>query len=355
MKDTFFINSKINSTVSLEGKEYLYFSGTSYLGMNALPAFEEMVLEGIVRYGSNYGASRRNNVQLKVYEEMETYFAFQAEAEQAVVMSSGFLAGYLTAEVLSGMADKIWVAPDTHPAILPKGVGKDISEDFMSFTKRCVAESHQFQGKTVAVFANALDPLTPIIHSYDWVRNLSEKNTYYLLLDDSHAFGLVGKRIFGTYSEWKNLPVHLIISGSLGKALGIPAGIILGPTSFMEKITSNPIFIGASPPAPGYCKAFLEAQQLYVTQQRKLQENREYFFASIQNFKGLRYQVGFPVVTFERTGWAEKLKEKQVLISSFCYPGPLDAPLDRIVLSAYHDNEDLRELTKILHTFMSHH
>jgi 8-amino-7-oxononanoate synthase len=354
MKDAFSISSKINSTVSFKGKEYLYFSGTSYLGMNALPEFEEMVLEGIVQYGSNYGASRRSNVQLKVYEEMETFFASQAEAEKAVVMSSGFLAGYVTAEVLSGMVDEMWVAPDTHPAILPKGVRKDTSKDFGSFTRRCVAESHQFKGKTVAVFANALDPLTPAIHSYDWVRDLSEQNTYYLLLDDSHAFGLIGKGTFGTYSEWKNLPAQLIISGSLGKALGIPAGIILGPTSFMDNITSHPIFIGASPPAPGYCKAFLDAQQLYVTQQRKLQDNREFFFASIQNFKGLRYHVDFPVVTFNSTGWAEKLKEKQVLISSFCYPGPQDAPLDRIVLSAYHENEDLRELKNLIHTFMSH-
>ena len=147
----FSVNSKINRTISIEGKEYLYFSGTSYLGMNALPEFEEMVLKGISHYGSNYGASRRSNVQLKVYEEMEAFFASQAEAEKAVVMSSGFLAGYMTAEVLSGIVDEMWVAPDTHPAILPKGARKDTSSDFGSFAKRCVAESHQFQGKTVAV------------------------------------------------------------------------------------------------------------------------------------------------------------------------------------------------------------
>ncbi len=344
----FFVTSKIDRSIRFSGNEFLYFSGTAYLGMGSLPEFEEMIIAGIQLYGPNYGASRFSNVQLAVYEEMETYFAIQAEAEKAVVMSSGFLAGYVTASVLNKMADEVWVAPDTHPAILPDGLRPDPSQTFGQFHEKCVEASHKVGGRNIAILANAVDPLKPAIHHFDWVRELSAQNTYYLLIDDSHAFGLIGKSIFGTYSQWKNLPVHLVITGSLGKALGIPAGIILGPSSFIEKITSNPVFIGASPPAPGFCKAFLGAQKLYIRRQENLQKNLSYFFSQAKAIGEFNFQEHLPIATFKSSGWAERLKEKQILISSFPYPDPRDIPMDRIIISAYHTKEDLNYLMNSL-------
>lgn len=338
------VASKINRTIWLDGKEFLYFSGTSYLGMAALPEFEELIVAGIRKYGSNYGSSRSSNVQLAVYGQMEENFASQAGAEKAAVMSSGFLCGYVTASVLHQIADRVWVAPDTHPAILPEGLGPDPFQDFVGFCDICVEASQKTVGKTIAIFANAVDPLTPCIHDFSWVNNLSPKNNYYLLLDDSHAFGLLGDGIYGTYSQWNNLPVHLVISGSLGKALAIPAGIILGPNHVIQKIISNPVFIGASPPAPGFCQAFLDAQHLYREQQEKLQMNLKYFYSLVKDYKGIKYNKQFPVLTFSHPGNAEKLKKMHLLVSSFPYPSPQDQALDRIILSAFHQKEDLNIL-----------
>lgn len=342
----FTITSKIDRSIRHEGKEFLYFSGTAYFGMGSLSEFEEMIMAGIRQYGPHYGASRFSNVQLAIYEEVESFFAAQAGAEKAAVMSSGFLAGYVTAAELKNISDEICIAPDTHPAILPDGFKPVEFQPFDQFKESCIALSQRVKGKTIAIMANAVDPITPVIHSFDWIRDLSRNNTYYLLLDDSHAFGLVGKGIFGTFSQWKELPVHLIISGSLGKALGIPAGIILGPSSFIQKVTSNPIFIGASPPAPGYCAAFLSAQKLYARQQEKLRQIMAHFFSLIQDMKDLSFNENFPVITLKGAEWANKLEEEQVIISSFPYPNPQDHSVDRIILSAYHQIQDLKELEK---------
>jgi 7-keto-8-aminopelargonate synthetase-like enzyme len=346
MMNSFSITSKIDRVITFGGKEFHYFSGTAYLGMGSLPEFEEMVRAGLHQYGPNYGASRFSNVHLAVYEEMETFFATQAGAERAILMSSGFLAGYVTAGTLKCISEEMWIAPGTHPAILPENIKVASDQTFEQFQEKCLETSHKIRGKTVAILANAVDPLKPAIHSFEWARKLSGQNTYYLLIDDSHAFGLVGKGIFGTYFQWKSLPVNLIISGSLGKALSIPAGVILGQSGFIQKIASDPKFIGASPPAPGYCQAFLSAQKLYADQQEKLQKNKEFFFSLTQHMEGWCFQKNFPVATAKTSGWAEKLKKKQFLISSFPYPNPQDTPLDRIILSAYHKEEDLRHLTE---------
>ncbi|AGA77144.1 aminotransferase class I/II-fold pyridoxal phosphate-dependent enzyme [Echinicola vietnamensis] len=337
------IPHKIDRIIPWEGRDYRYFSGTAYLGMGSVPAFEKHIIQGIQQYGPNHGASRFSNVQLEVYDALEQQFAREAGAPFGALLSSGFMAGYLSQTLLYALADEVWAAPDAHPAILPAHFQPDPSQSFGEYAQECIERSHHTKGKTIAILSNAVDTILPSVHDFHWVKQLSAENTYYLLIDDSHAFGLLGKGIYGTYGQWKSLPARLIVVGSLGKALAIPAGMILGDAFFIEKVKNSAIFRGASPAAPGYCEAFLNAESLYSRQQSLLQENMEYFFGHLDEDTkaALRYDPRFPVVTFRNSGWAQKLLDKGVMISSFSYPRPEDAPVDRIILSAYHTKEDL--------------
>ena len=62
-------------TVVIDGKERLYFSGTSYLGVSNNPDFQQLLQAGISRYGTNYGSSRASNLQLAVYAAAEQQLA----------------------------------------------------------------------------------------------------------------------------------------------------------------------------------------------------------------------------------------------------------------------------------------
>ena len=60
---------KIPSRVTwVNDKEFLFFSGTSYLGIHARPAFGDLVKQGFELYGTNYGASRRGNIYIPAFE-----------------------------------------------------------------------------------------------------------------------------------------------------------------------------------------------------------------------------------------------------------------------------------------------
>jgi 7-keto-8-aminopelargonate synthetase-like enzyme len=41
---------------------------------------------------------------------------------------------------------------------------------------------------------------------------------------------------------------------------------------------------------------------------------------------------------------SQRLLQQQILISSFPYPNPTDKTLNRIVLSAWHEKEDIEKL-----------
>ena len=80
-------------TLQYQGEDYLFFSGTSYLGMGHQAAFREALFEGIARYGTIFSASRNNNLQLAIYEQAENFLAEWTGTEAALTVTSGLLAG----------------------------------------------------------------------------------------------------------------------------------------------------------------------------------------------------------------------------------------------------------------------
>lgn len=348
MVGPFELQSKIGRTVSFQGSEYLFFSGTAYLGMGSVPEFEKLVLAGISKYGISHGLSRVNNVRLHVYDQFETFFAAKAGAEKSLVWSSGYLAGTAAVRFLSQHADHIFIAPDTHPAILPEGIKPDPFTGHAEWAENCRIKAEKYPGSRILILANAVDPLKPSVHSFDWVGNLPTKHEYTLLVDDSHAFGVLGASLFGTYSTWKHLPVRLLVSGSLGKGLSLPAGILLGDRAIIEDIEETNIFRSSSPPAPGYLHAFIQAEHLYQRQQEKLMENISLFKELVSAFPNIHSEAGFPVFSFSDQNWPEKLFQAGIIVSSFPYPNPTDPLANRIVASASHYPEDFIRLFKVL-------
>ncbi|WP_373492754.1 pyridoxal phosphate-dependent aminotransferase family protein [Aquiflexum sp.] len=342
------LQSKIDRTVNYQGTEYLLFSGTAYLGMGNVPEFEKLIIEGISQYGISHGLSRVNNVRLHIYPQFETFFAEKAEAEKSLVWSSGFLAGTAAVQLLSKQADHVFVAPDTHPAILPEGIKPDPFSDHGQWAANCRSKAEKLPNSRILILANAVDPLKPVIHHFDWIKDLPGKHDYTLLIDDSHAFGVLGNGIYGTYSQWKHLPVRLLVSGSLNKGLSLPAGILLGDSTTIDEIAGTSIYRSSSPPAPGYLQAFLQAGHLYQGQQQKLIENIRLFKEFTIDFNYFNYAEGYPVFSFSEQTWSEKLFQAGILISSFPYPNPTDRLTNRIVVSASHHPEDLIRLHNVI-------
>jgi 8-amino-7-oxononanoate synthase len=344
------IDTKTDRIIQSNGREYLYFSGTNYLGVSSVPEYEALVIAGIRKYGLHHGSSRSNNVQLEVFEKFEKHFAEKAGAEAGLLFSSGFLAGTVAVHHLKSKADMVIPSPDTHPAIQPEGTEPTSSMDFQQWINYCLTFSQAYEGKHIAFVSNAVDPLDLKVYSFDWINELSSKNRYTLLIDDSHAFGVLGKEIYGTFAQWKSLKADVITCGSLGKGLGIPGGIVLGPQEFIEELEQHIKFRTASPPPPAFYEAYLHGKHFYSRQQEKLMKNIRQFRELIKELKGIHGLEGYPVFVLPTADWAEHLEQKGIIVSSFPYPHPNDPPVNRIVLSGFHTEKDLKYLSDVLHS-----
>ena len=339
--------------VRIGKKDYLFFSGTSYLGMEEDAHYGAVLQDCIRQYGANHGLSRVNNVRLKVFEEFEKFFAKNAKAEAAAVMSSGYLAGIAASQWLFPKADTCWAAPDTHPAILPVGLQVDSQMNFLAWKKKCLEQSEKLSPRKILILGNSVDPLRAAIHEYSWVKELAKKHEVTLLLDESHAFGVLGRSLFGTYADQQYPQVNLVVSGSLGKGLAMPAGIILGKAEVIEGIKSQSIFTGASPGSPANLQAFLETQDIYRAQSQKIRDFSGIFSQETKDLSTLIGSPNFPVFILKNPSWSKDLEKMGFITSSFSYPTPESPVISRIVLSGFHSLWDLVALNEALHYLSS--
>ncbi len=344
---TYSVDAFPGRTISVDGKSYLYFGGTSYLGLQTDVAFQEIYLKNLKNYGTNYGASRKANVQILVFEKAEEYLAGLVGTESCITMSSGYLAGQLVAQSLNSDAHELFYAPESHSAVhIPS------KEPYQSFDDLGTAiSSHSKTSKKVpVVFMDSILVLEGGYPDFAVLRKLPLEEII-LVIDDSHGIGIVGKNGCGAYERAKQLNAkEVIVCCSLGKGYGIQAGGIFGTKSRVEQFKNTDFFGGASPASPSAIATLFKGESVFKEKRKLLKQNIQLFLKSLKNPKLLNYLDNYPAFYFSNPKIASFLEKNNVLITNFNYPNE-DSPLmSRIVLSAAHTKEDITVLAELLNS-----
>lgn len=331
-----------NTTFFVDEKEYLYFSGTSYLGVAALPEFQELVIKGIQKWGTSYGSSRNANIKLAIYEKGETYFANFLNTEAALTVSSGTLAGQFAVKTLNTLVDEMYVMPKTHPAILPQNA-------LPVFEDSEINSSLKFaRNKKIGIVLDAIPALETQPFSFDFLTEIDISNTIYLLVDESHSLGIIGTNGCGISSEIpKKENIEIIVASSLGKAFGVTGGVIAGSSNFIDRIKKDNLFIGSAGMSPAFLEVFINAKEIYRTQLKKLQQNINYAFEQLKDNSEVTIDSSYPVFFHSNENIDTKLLNKNILITSFYYPTSTKK-FNRIVLNANHTKKQLDFLINTL-------
>ena len=349
------------------GKEYLWFSGTDYLGMGHHEGFLSYLHEGISIYGTHYGSSRNNSLRLNIYDDAEIALAKFSGAPAALTTSSGMWAGQLLVKVLSEITTlgfqtgnvhfpKIYYhyAPRVHPALWGESyeTNNPSWEDWARQTVQTIQESNQ--DHIHIILSDSVG--SPFVENFDFsiFNTLPFYRQIFLVVDDSHGFGVLGQNGTGIYRELSSIKqVKLIVSSSLNKALGIPAGVILGDEQVILTIRKSPFFAGASPTAPAYMFALkkLLDNDVYAVEYQKLQENVRHTAERLTDTNLFVYKNDYPVFCSLDSKLFDFLEENGILGSCFSYPQPTDLPVTRLVISAIHQKEDLDRLAEVCMKF----
>ncbi|MFT4033765.1 MAG: aminotransferase class I/II-fold pyridoxal phosphate-dependent enzyme [Siphonobacter sp.] len=342
--DTFYTTELPGRTVEIDNREFLWCSGTSYLGMSKNPAFVERIMEGLQRVGTNWGSSRNNTLRLKVYDEAESAIAQWMGAPAALTVSSGMLAGQIVMKWLAQTEATYFYAPNAHPAIRGKAFFPT-SETYEKWFTALPERIAQTSARRIIIVTDSVgSPHTSTI-PFRWIQELPTDKEIILVIDDSHGLGIFGdgKGIFSTLRPPDQ--VTLIGVASLNKAMGIPAGIILGPKHLLASIRHFSMFSGSSPSSPAYLWAMVHSFDLYKSAHHKLLQNVESFTKQLgAGLAAFHWAERYPAFTTAQPGLHEFLIEQNILTACFPYPGPHDPAITRLVISSLHTESDLRQI-----------
>ncbi|MFD2834300.1 aminotransferase class I/II-fold pyridoxal phosphate-dependent enzyme [Gramella sp. AN32] len=334
----------------IEGRENLYFGGTSYLGLQNHPQFLQILKDNISVLGSNFGASRKANIRLNVYEDFEDHISLKSGSEAAVSFSSGFLSGLVLSIFFDAPNFQKFYAPNSHPALHS---GRTVNATSYGHLKNEVESTLDREKFQPVIFLDTIDFTGNNYPDFTELQELPLDKCI-LVADDSHGFGIVGEHGFGNFQKLKSLnPKELIFCGSLGKALATPCGIILGDSDRIEQIKATELFGGASPASPAALKTLLMAEALIRKQREKLQRNIEIFKNEItKDFVAVMLK-NHPVITYHDSPLTAFLAKNAIITTNFHYPNEDSALISKIVISAEHSENEIHSLTSLINRFYS--
>ncbi|MFC4722980.1 aminotransferase class I/II-fold pyridoxal phosphate-dependent enzyme [Geojedonia litorea] len=333
--------------ITINQKDYLYFGGTSYLGLATHPQFQDSLFKGIKKWGSAYGSSRNSNVKLAIYDKAEDLLSHLIGSDECVTVSSGTLAGKLMLDYLDKFEVTFYHYPKTHPAIL-KNNSVALFLDGMLHP-----DLQNSKKETVVISVDAILSNEVTITSFDFLEAISSTKSIILLIDESHSFGVFGNNGFGIFNQLSHPKIkHKIMISSLTKAMGCAGGLIAGDKIVIDAIKKDDVFISSSGMSPMYLYAFFHSQEIIKQQQEQLKQNLDFLFEDLKLSDLFKYNQSYPVIYCNHAGIFDYLKSKNILITNFKYPN-YDVVMNRIVVTTNHTEEDLEALKKALLEFQN--
>ena len=236
------------------GRRLLSFSCNDYLNLSQHPAIIKAAVEATRRYGVGAGASRLVTGNHPLYDELETRLARLKGAAAACVFGSGYLANIGIIPALVGPDDLVLVDEFSHACI---HAGAKLSgATVRRFRHADAADAEAVLAEHRAGHSRAL-VATDGVFSMDGdlaplaaLARLAERFDAWLLADDAHGLGVVGR---GRGSTFANGPADVPLQmGTLSKAVGAYGGYLCAsqPVIALMRTRARPfIYSTGLPPA----------------------------------------------------------------------------------------------------------
>jgi len=356
-----FLTSPQSARVKMEGRgEVLILSSNNYLGLCDEPSVIQAGKDALDRYGAGTGSVRFICGTFTVHRELEAALARFVGTESALSYVSAWNANEgLTATVVE---EGDFVVSDAlnHASIIDSvRLAKAITKCTTAVYKH--ADLDDLKAKLVQakgarrriIWTDGIFSMEGDIAPLPGILQLAREHDAIVVMDDSHATGVLGATGRGTAEHHGVLGEVDVITSTLGKAVGGAAGgFTAGSAALTDYLTqrSRPqLFSNALPPT--VAASSLQAVRVierHPERVAKLHENARYFRAAITEagFTPLAGETPIVPIIVGETALAirisELMLEEGVFVTGFGFPVvPQGHARIRCQLSAGHTTADL--------------
>lgn len=346
--------------VRFRGRKLSYFSGCDYFRLASHPEVIAALKEGLAKNGLNVAASRLTTGNHLIYGRLEEQLAKFFGAENALMVSGGYVTNLIVAQALSGSFSHAIVDEKAHPSLWDAARFLDCPvvtlrhrnvEDLRQVVRRCDPGANLML-LTDGMFAHdgSVAPLEKYLEALP--------QDAILLVDDAHAGGVLGNAGKGSVEHERVSRKRIIQTTTLSKAFGTYGGAILGTLNLRKRIIEHSkMFLGSTPPPLPLAHAAMKSLAI-LKKDRSLRErlraNAKLVKDSIHAAGTLSETTPGPIVPVVPQSARHAARIKESLLRAGIFPpfvkyaaGPANGYF-RFVISSEHSREQLQSLIKVL-------
>ncbi|WP_411279203.1 glycine C-acetyltransferase [Gemmatimonas sp.] len=363
-----YLESPQGARVRMEGRgEVIVLSSNNYLGLANEPAVVQAGIQALKQYGAGTASVRFICGTFALHRDLETALARFVGTEASLSYVSAWNANEALTPTIAREGDFVVSDALNHASIIDSvRLAKSITKCTTAVYKHSDMDDlrEKLRGakdaKRKIIWTDGVFSMEGSIAKLPEILQLARDHDAIVVMDDSHATGVLGKTGRGTAEHFGVMGEVDIITSTLGKALGGAAGgFIAGPAALCDMMTqrSRPqLFSNALPPTVAASSLaaveFTEAHPELVT---KLHDNAAYFRAAIQDagFHPLPGETPIIPIIVGETALAitvsEMLLDRGVFVTGFGFPVvPQGQARVRCQVSAAHTRDDL---DAVVHAF----
>jgi glycine C-acetyltransferase len=340
--------------------EVVNLSSNNYLGLSAEPAVVEAGKAGLDRFGAGTASVRFICGTFTVHRDLEAALARLAGTEASLTFVSCWNAN----EALPGtvLTDRDLVLSDqlNHASIIDAiRLAKNITKcqtgvyEHNNLTDLDAKLAAAADREVKMVVSDGVFSMEGAIVNLPGLVEICRKHGAIVVLDDSHATGVLGKTGRGTAEHFGMLGQVDVITSTLGKALGGAAGgFVAGSEALCDYLTQRgrpQLFSNALPSTvAASALASVEFLEAHPERVETLRQNARYFRDQLTaaGFKPLPGETPIiPVIVGETAAaikMSQLLLDEGVFVTGFGYPVvPQGTARVRCQISAAHTRDDL--------------
>jgi 8-amino-7-oxononanoate synthase len=342
--------------IYVNGSQQLVFSSNNYLGLANDPILIEEALKTIQQFGLGSSGSRLTTGNTIWHERLEQRIAQFKRMEAALLFSSGYLANIGVLSTLPEKGDVILSDQLNHASIidgcrLSKADTMIYQHIDMNDLKRRLKETQGFTRRFIVT--DGVFSMDGTIAPLNQIMELAKCYHAYVIVDDAHATGVLGKNGRGTSELFGVLPD--VVIGTLSKAIGVEGGFVSGSRVLIDFLLNHArTFIFQTSLPPGSCAAAYASIEII----EKSQDKRASLLKNIKRVKSSLEAIGFkvngqntPIVPViigdaeKAVRFAKKLHEKGIFAPAIRPPTvPKGESRIRLTVTAFHSESQIDHL-----------
>jgi 8-amino-7-oxononanoate synthase len=348
--------------VEVDGQTLLAFCSNDYLGLAQHPALIAAAQQAAARHGVGAGASALISGHTALHEQLEQRLAAFVGMPRALHFSTGYMANLALLKTLARRGDALFCDALNHASLID---GASLSRAEVIEYPHCDVDVLRLRlanspARTKLIVTDAVFSMDGDIAPLPRLLELCEAHDAWLVVDDAHGFGVLGRHGRGTLSHFDLASPRIIYMGTLGKAAGVAGAFVAASVDIIEWLIQRARTYIYTTAAPPMIAAALLASIDVIEQGEERREKLQRLMRQLcEGVSGLpwtllpSYTAIQPLIVGESKlalALSARLREMGIWAPAIRPPTvPMGTARLRISLSAAHDETQVARLIAALH------